>query len=139
MKYLAFSFLFLLAGKAIAQDSLIKTEFTSYSIHGFAATDDFMNSKEDFMDYTKGTKLIAVNSYDSNFKRTYLIDKNGETISSGYMPSAYYLPNDNFIVISGKNTMNQDSFNPYGANNMASAILLGTFNNFISRLKKNKR
>ena len=123
----------------MAQVGFSETEVTSYSIYGFAPTNDFLSSKKDFMDYTKGSKILAVNTYDSNFQRTYLINKDGETISSGFMPSSYFMPNDNFIVIAGKYAVNQDSFNPYGANNMASAIILGTFNNFISRLKKNKR
>ena len=139
MKYLAFLFLLILAMQSMAQDEFLKTELTIYSIHGFSSTNNFLNSKKDFMEYTKGSKIIAVNTYDSNFQRTYLINKDGETISSGFMPSSYFIPNDNFIVISGKYAVNQDSFNPYGANNMASAIILGTFNNFISRLKKNKR
>jgi len=139
MKYLAFLFLLILAGQSMAQDEFLKTEPTSYSIQGFAATNDFLSSKKDFMDYTKGSKLIAINTNDSNFQRIYLINKDGETISSGFMPSSYFVPNDNFIVISGKYAVNQNSFNPFGANNMASAIILGTFNNFISRLKINKR
>ncbi|MCK5103024.1 MAG: hypothetical protein KAR17_09420 [Cyclobacteriaceae bacterium] len=139
MKYLTFSFLLILFGQAMAQDNLLMTESVYSSIHGVVPSNELLTLKRDFMDYTKGSKLLAVNTYDSNFQRAYLINKDGETISSGYMPSTHFLPNANFIVISGKSTNNKDSFNPYGATDVASAIVFGTFNNFISRLKKNRR
>ncbi|MCK5207313.1 MAG: hypothetical protein KAQ79_04810 [Cyclobacteriaceae bacterium] len=139
MKYLTFSFLLILFGQAMAQDNLLMTESVYSSIHGVIPSNELLTLKRDFMDYTKGSKLLAVNTYDSNFQRAYLINKDGETISSGYMPSTYFLPNDNFIVISGKNTKNKDSFNPYGATDVAFAIVFGTINNFISRLKKNRQ
>ena len=139
MKYLTFSFLLILFGQAMAQDNLLVTESVYSSTQGFVPSDNLLSPRRIFMDYSKGSKLLAVNTYDSYFQRSYIINKDGETISSGYMPSTYFLPNDNFIVISGKNTKNKDSFNPYGATDLASAIVFATFNNFISRLKKNRR
>ena len=59
--------------------------------------------------------------------------------NSDWIGRSYFLPNDNFIVISGKNTRSKDSFNPYGASDMTSAIIFGTFNNIISKLKIRRR
>ena len=85
-----------------------------------------------------GNKLISVRTANPYFHKTYLINKNGETISSGFMPSVYFRPNDNLIVISGFNDK-KDSFNPYGAYDMASVVLFSTLNSFISKLKINRR
>ena len=139
MKYLILSFTLLLFDQAMAQNALIKSDFSSYGLAENLSENNLMVTKMDFSVYTKGSKLVALNTFDPNFQRTYLINKSWETISSGFMPSSNFLPNNNFISISGKNTMRQDSFNPYGANNVAAALVLGTFNNFISRLKKNRR
>lgn len=139
MKYLIFSFFLFLFGQVGAQNALTKSEFSSYALPGNSSVNSFAGKKMDFSVYTKGSKLVALNTVDANFQRTYLVNESGETISAGFMPSSYFLPNDNFIVISGKNTVRQDSFNPNGASNVAAALILGTFNNFISRLKKNKR
>ena len=122
----------------MAQDNLLVNE-SLYSIYIVVPSEKLLAPTTDFMDFTRDAKLIAVNTYYSNFQRTYMINKDGETISSGFMPSSYFLPNDNFIVISGKNTRSQDSFNPYGASDMTSAIIFGTFNNIISKLKISRR
>ena len=139
MKYLVFSFLLILFGQAMAQDDLFMTESLFYSNHSITPSDKPITPMKGFMDYTKGSKLLVVNTYDSNFQRTYLINKDGETISTGYMPSTYFLPSDNFLMISGKSTRNKNSLNPYGAADLASAIIIGTFNSFISKLKKKRR
>lgn len=139
MKYLTFFFLLVLFSQALAQDNLLITESDNSSFNLFAPSNQLLTPDIDFLNFTKGSKLLAVNTYDSNFQRTYLINKDGETISSGYMPSTYFLPNDNFLVISSKNINNKSSFNPYGAGDFASAIIIGVFNNFISKLKKKKR
>ena len=87
---------------------------------------------------TQRNKLISVPTANPYFHKTYLINKNGETISSGFMPSVYFRPNDNLIVISGFPDK-KNSFNPYGAYDMASMVLFSTFNSFISKLKINRR
>ena len=138
MKYLAFSFFLIFSGQVMAQNDLLVNE-SFYSLYRIVPSEKLLTPNTDFMDFTRDVKLIAVNTYDSNFQRTYLINKDGETISSGFMPSSYFLPNDNFIVISGKNTRSKDSFNPYGASDMTSAIIFGTFNNIISKLKIRRR
>ncbi len=138
MKYLVFSFMLILSGQAMAQDSLLLNKSADSSIRMFVPVNEILVSNMAFMDCLKDSKLIKVNTYDPYFQRTYLITKQGETLSSGYMPSSYFVPNDNFIVISGKYT-NKDSFNPYGASDFASALFFGTFNNFISKLKINRR
>lgn len=139
MKYLAFFLLFNIIGQVVAQENMLATKSIYSLTYQYAPTNDFLASSKDFLSFTKDLKLISISTVDSEFQRTYMINKDGETVSSGFMSSSYFLPNDNFIVISGKNTKNKDSFNPYGAYDMTSAIIFGTFNNFISRIKIIKR
>lgn len=138
MKYLAFSIFLIFSTQLMAQDNLLADK-SCYSIYSFGPSAKLMTPNTDFLNFTKDVKIVSVNTFDSNFQRTYLVNKDGETISSGFMPSSYFLPNHNLIVISGKNIRGKDSFNPYGASDMTSAIIIGTFNNFISKLKINRR
>ena len=139
MKYFAFSLFLILSAQAMAQEKLSITNPVYFSAYWSRPSSELLTPNRDFLNYIKEVKLQSVNTYDSNFQRAYIINKDGETISSGFMPSSYFLPNDNFFVISGKSTITKDSFNPYGATTMASAIIFGTFNNFISKLKINRR
>ncbi len=139
MKYLAFFLLFNIIGQATAQENLLTAKSIYAPTYQFPPTNKYIASNKDFLSFTKDLKLVSISTVDSEFHRTYMINKDGETVSSGFMSSSYFLPNNNFIVITGKNTKNKDSFNPYGAYDMASAIIFGTFNNFISRIKKIKR
>jgi len=88
----------------------------------------------DYLTLPKGSRLIAVNTTNPYFQKSYMIDKEGKTISSGFMPSAYFMPNDNFIVINGR-SRGADSFNPYGAYDLSSMLLFGTINTFIPKFK----
>jgi hypothetical protein len=140
MKYFTFLFLLVLIGQtAKAQESIYVNISMDFSIKRFAPTDEFLMANMGFMSHLKDSKLIVVNTSDPYFQRTYLVDKDGETISSGFMSSTYFSPNDNSIVISGGLSHNRDSFNPYGASDLKSALILGTVNNFIQKLKINKR
>ncbi len=138
MKYFIFSFFLMLSVQAMAQDKMLTNKRIDSSIKLFVPANRLFVSDMGFLDYHKDSSLIQVNTYDAYFQRAYLINKQGATISSGYMPSSYFKPNDNIIVISGKYT-NKDSFNPYGARDLPSALFFGTFNNFLSKLKINKR
>lgn len=85
--------------------------------------------------FSSEVNLISVSGADSNFLRTFHVSEDGEVISSGFMPSPYFLPNNNLIVITGNHRVVRDSFNPYGARDMGTMLLFGTLNNFISRLR----
>lgn len=92
-----------------------------------------------FLKYFEGVKLISVNTFDSNFQRTYLISQEGDVISSGLMPSVYFQANNNFIVLNANRSSFHDSYNPYGAKDVTSMILLGTFNSVLSRFKLKRK
>jgi hypothetical protein len=140
MKYFTLlSFFVLVDLTAKAQESIFVNNSMNFSIRRFAPTDEFLEANMAFLDHLKDSKLVVVNTSDSYFQHTYLVSKEGETISSGFMTSSYFTPNDNFIVISGNQLQNRDSFNPYEATNLKSALILGTINNFIHKLKINKR
>lgn len=139
MKYLVFSFMFILVGQVAAQNNLLPTKSVHYTIKSVVYSSDSPTPTKGYLDFTKDLTLISVNTTNPYFQRSYLINKEGETISSGFMPGSYFSPNDNVIVLSGKNTINRDSFNPYGSSDLPSAIFLGTLNSFISRWKKSKR
>ena len=139
MKYLVFSFMFILFGQVAAQDNLLSTNAVHYTINSVAYSYDLPILTKDYLDFTKDLKLISLNTSNPYLQRSYMINKEGETVSSGFMPTSYFLPNDNLIVLSGKNTMNRDSFNPYGSPDLPSAIIFGTLNSFISKWKKIKR
>lgn len=131
--------MFILFGQVEAQNNLLSTKSVYHTISSVEYLYDSQAPTKGYLDFTKDLKLISVNTTNPYFQRSYMINKEGETISSGFMPSSYFLPNDNLIVFSGTNTMNSDSFNPYGSSSLGSAILFGTFNSFISRWKKSKR
>lgn len=83
--------------------------------------------------------LVSVSDEAGQFQKTYALNGNGQTISSGFSPVAYFMPNENLLVICADGNRRRDSLNPYGAKDMPSAILLGTVNNFISKLKIGNR
>jgi len=138
MKYLGTLFLIFSLSQAIAQDSFL-SESSNLANQDLYTSHYLIKPNLSFLESTEGAKLISVRTTNTHFHKSYLINKNGETLSSGFMPSAYFSPNDNLIVISGQNTKQQDSFNPYGAYDMTSMIILSTFNGFISRIKINRR
>jgi len=110
-----------------------------YSAYRFGPSEKLLIPNTDFLDFAWEVKIVSVSTFNSNFQRSYMVNKDGKTISSGFMPSGYFSPNDNLIVISGENSKAKDSLNPYGASDMASAIIFATFNNFISKWKNNRR
>ena len=93
----------------------------------------------DFLRDLRDAKIVSVSSNNQFFHKSYLVSKDGKALSSGFMSSSNFIPNDNLIVVSGQNTMQRDSFNPYGAYDMTSMIVLSTFNTFLSRIKIKRR
>ncbi len=83
--------------------------------------------------------IIYLNSPDGYFQRSWMLDGKSEVVSTGFMPAVFFIPNRNFLVVSGKNIKGRDSFNPYGADDMPTALFFGAFNNFLSRFRWNKR
>jgi len=139
MKYVFLSFLLFCAIDLAAQDDGASIFSINDPIPTLFYSNDHVMPNMDFLELERDLKLIAVNTSNPYFQRSYMIDKNGETISSGFMPSAYFLPNDNFIVISGANNWNQDSYNPYGSTDLSSMILFGTVNTVLSKFKFKRR
>lgn len=121
-----------------------QSEFTMVSATQTRFITDCPNIKSGIIDYRMlawpvQANLVSVTDEAGQFQKTYALDEDGQTISSGFRPAAYFSPNDNLLVIIGGGKRNKDSLNPYGAKDMPSAILLGTINNFISRLKIGNR
>jgi hypothetical protein len=140
MKYIGFLILFFpLNQSSFAQKSTINTFPLSLAYNYNLQEEQFTSPNPDLLNISNGAKLISISTSDIYFHKTYLINKEGESLSSGYMQSPYFLPNDNLIVISGHTNRRKDSFNPYGAYDMVSMVVLGTFNKFLSRIKRNKR
>jgi hypothetical protein len=140
MKYLGILFFILMTHQTMAQQRLGQT----YLDHIRQATEEInigyeMMPDNDFINIPKDISLIAVSTTSGAFHRTYTVNDAGQTISSGFMPSAYFMPNNNLIVITGDQRIKRDSFNPYGADDLASMLLFATFNNFIGKLKINRR
>jgi hypothetical protein len=88
-----------------------------------------------FINIQHDVRLISVNNPDGTFHRTFMVDNDGQTYSSGFMPATYFMPNNNLFVVSGKRYMKKDSYNPYGANDMTSVVVLSTINSLITMLK----
>lgn len=138
MKYLLFLSFILISGCALAQNNVLNSNGTISKY--YSSMEDKLSAPNiNFQRFTEGTKLISVRTSDAYFHKSYMINKDGETLSSGFMSSAYFQPNNNIVVVSALPTRYRDSFNPYGAYDMMSMIVLSTFNNFISRLKINQR
>ncbi len=83
--------------------------------------------------------IIYLNSPGGYFQRSWMLDEKSVAVSTGFMPAVFFMPNRNFLVVSGKNIEGRDSFNPYGAKDMPAALFFGAFNNFLSRFRWNKR
>jgi hypothetical protein len=139
MKNTYFLLLLLIGANVMAQDQLpgIQTSSTMF-VREMPAALKLVPDK-DFLNLPKDLKLIALSSQDGVFHRTWLINSDGETVSSGFMPSPYFMPNNNLIVVNGKPCIRRDSFNPYGAEDLATMLLFGTVNNFISKLRIGRR
>lgn len=139
MRYLAVALILLFSFSVYGQDDLPRIQ--TPSLMNFEVQEDlhFVEPSEDFLNFPTNVKLMALASSDGYFHKTYAVDPEGEALSSGYMPSPYFKPNNNFIVITGKQQIHRDSFNPYGADDLPSLIFFGTVNNFISRLRINRR
>ena len=137
MKYFLVCVFVILLNPLYAQESKKRSliQITSPTIYNDIDISENLNIKE----ITSGTKVLAVNTGGGYFYRSYLINKEGESISNGFMPQAYFMPNDNFLVITAQGHMAKDAFNPYGAYDMPSMLILGTMNNFISKFSRIKR
>lgn len=138
MRYLGLLFFILLFSQLSAQDGFIGINNGLYNA-SLPTNLSIHKPNLNFLEFTEGSSLVSVRTSNAYFHKSYLINKKGETLSSGFMPSPYFLANSNKVVINGQNTSQKDSFNPYGAYDMTSMILLTTFNSFISRIKINRR
>jgi hypothetical protein len=135
MKFLWLSLFLLLNYGVSAQERLAKVHPTSsIYLNSVEFNNDVLPDKK-FINIQQDLKLLAVNNPDGAFQRTYMVDGEGETFSAGFMPAAYFMPNNNLIVVSGKRYLKKDSFNPYGASDMTSMLVLTTINSFITKLK----
>lgn len=135
MKFLWLSLFLLLNYGVSAQERLAKVHPTaSFYLNSVEFNNDVLPDKK-FINIQQDLKLLAVNNPDGAFQRTYMVDGEGETFSAGFMPAAYFMPNNNLIVVSGKRYLKKDSFNPYGASDMTSMLVLTTINSFITKLK----
>ena len=124
--------------EAVSQDNdLISSNFIASS--RIETSFNMYEPDLSFLKDLKTTKLMSIRTADGYFNKTFLVGDDGPTYSTSYMPSEFFLPNDNLIVVTGQDVKRRDSFNPYGARDMTSAIILSTFNSFITRLKLNRR
>lgn len=139
MRYLAIILVLFFSFPVLGQYELSSIHVPSIVNNEMSQNFDFIGSTTELVNFPKDVKLMAVASADGYFHRTYVIDQKNESISSGFMPSPYFRPNNNLIVITGKRSTPRDSFNPYGADDLPSFIFFGTVNNFISRIKINRR
>ena len=138
MKKICIIFLVFVQFQAFAQNSL-KIMHPSTSIYFYSDSSySQATPNPEFLKIPKNNQLVTINTFDSNFQNSFLINEKGETISRGHMPSSYYMPNGNPLVISGRTSV-KDSFNPYGASDVISMLFYGSCNTFISFLKKNKK
>jgi len=83
--------------------------------------------------------FVAVVTPDTYFHKTFLLNDEGKSISTSYMPSSYYRPNNNTIIITGMSKKSRDSFNPYGATDLTSVVFLSTVNSFLSKIRISRR
>lgn len=137
MKYLLVCVFLLLVTSSFAQDEQERSliQITSPAINNDIDIAENLAIPE----ITDGTKLYSFSTGGGYFYRSYLVDKESKSVSDGFMPQSYFMPNDNFLVITAQGNMIKDSFNPYGAYDMPSMLILGTMNNFISKFSRNRR
>ena len=83
--------------------------------------------------------FVAVVTPNKFYHKTFLLNNEGTSISSSFMPSTYYRPNNNMIIITGLSQKTRDSFNPYGATDLTSMVFLSTVNSFISKIRLSRR
>lgn len=139
MKYFIVFFFLIFGVKVVAQERLARLH-VSITCHAQTFHNPSIRGiDENLLKWPQNGKLYSVALSDGYFHRTYVVDKNGETISSGFMPSMYFRANSNPIVFAGQKYMKRDSFNPYGAGDLAEMLFFGTVNNFITKLRFKKR
>ena len=134
MRYITILFLVVICHCVAAQDIVFSgLQSNSSSL----VTGSTFASKPDltFLATLSDAKVYSVSTPNTFFNKSYLVGKNGEVFSNSFMATSNFTPNDNLIVFSGQNTRQRDSFNPYGAYDMTSMIVLSTFNTFISKIK----
>ena len=139
MRYLAVAFIIFFSFSVYGQDGMARIQAPFMMNFDMQKNLTFVEPTEEFLNFPANVNLLAVASSDGYFHKTYTVNPEGESVSSGYMPAPYFRPNNNFIVITGKQHIPRDSFNPYGADDLPSLIFFGTVNNFISRLRINRK
>lgn len=102
---------------------------TNYNAIGF---DETFYTKE-----LPALKPIYVRTPNPQFNQSFLIHESGNSIVSGFTNAQYFRPNNNPLVF-GAGVAEQDSFNPYGATDMGSALVSGSINKLIGVLSKGK-
>lgn len=83
------------------------------------------------------SKVFFMRSPNPYFNQSFLIHESGSTLSTSFTTSQYFRPNYNPLVF-GAGTAQQDSFNPYGATDMGSALVSGSINKLIGVFSKGK-
>lgn len=123
----------LVSNQSIAQEVKFNTQMSflksSYTSPTF---DDSFYTKE-----LPSSKIIFMRLPNAYFNQTFLVHKSGNVISSSFSNAQYFRPNYNAVVF-GAGTASQDSFNPYGSNDMGSALVSGTINKLIGIFSKNR-
>lgn len=139
MKSISLIFLLFFGGTVFAQSEIVMVSATQTRFISDSPNIQFGIIDYQMLAWPRQSELVSVSDEAGQLQKTYALNEDGETISSGFRPAAYFSPNDNLLVISAGGNQNKDSLNPNGAKDMPSAILLGTINNFISRLKIGNR
>lgn len=138
MRYICSLFFIIFVNCAFAQDAVF-TEMKSSQLIRMPQSTFLYKPDLAFLTTLNDTKVYAVRTPNAFFNKSYLIGKNGEVFSNSFMATSNFVANDNLIVFSGQNPSLRDSFNPYGAYDMTSMIILSTFNTFISKIKIRRR
>ena len=107
-----------------------QTEQTTRGLRGEWRSDSF---KEFYRKQLAPAKVFYLNSPNSQFQNTYLLNSVGQSLSQGAAPSNFYRPTTNFVVFNGGN-MPADSFNPYGSRDVGSALLSAYLNKFLDNI-----
>jgi len=139
MRFLIVLFLFIGASQLYGQQKLVQlyspTTFTGDSWKNAS----FPEVKEPALGLPQDLKFYAIASYGGDFHRTYLVNTDGESVDAGFMPSTLFRANSNPIVFTGHERVQRDSFNPYGASDLAGLLFFGTVNNFITKFRLKKQ
>ena len=135
MKYFYICFLLFICSGVSAQKEL-KISVFSYPITNFySSTKTFYFPQKDFLDVSKGVKLISIRTANPYFQKTYLISTEGETISSGFMPDINFNQNNDRKMVNGIYNSYRNPYNYNSSSLFQSDAFNGFVNTFISQYK----